>query len=211
MYHKGVIESYPLQTYASALLFSPIGSTVRRLFRHEEPNGIAVRPAVSSGWSACLQTLEGHSDYVISVAFSHDSSELASVSDDSIVKVWDASSGACLRTLNIGKSLHSLSFDPTSSFLRTEIGLIAIHIPGTSSKRAVVDTTCPQYAGTSLSSDGLWIKHDDRHVLWIPSDYRPACSTICGNRVSIGVGIGRVQTCSVNLDIPKCVLSEVYT
>jgi WD40 repeat protein len=367
MYHKGVIKSYPLQTYASALLFSPTGSVTRRLFQHEEPKGITVQPAMSDSWSACLQTLEGHSKGVTSVAFSHDSSKLASASDDRTVKVWDASSGACLQTLeghsswvssvafshdssklasasddntvkvwdassgvcletleghsgairsvafshdsgklasasydrtvkvwdassgaclqtleghsgavrsvtfshdsgklasasddrtvkvwdassgaclqtleghssyvssiafshdssklasasddntvkvwdvssraclqtlNIGKILYSLSFDPTSSFLCTEIGPIAIHIPGTSSERAVGDTRRTQYAGTSLSSDGLWIKHDDRCLLWIPSEYRAVRFAVCGNRVGMGVGTGRVWTCSVDL------------
>ncbi|KAF1934132.1 HET-domain-containing protein [Didymella exigua CBS 183.55] len=78
MYHKGAIEGFPLQTYASALLFSPTGSLIRQLFQREEPEGFCVRPALSNGWSACLQTLEGHSDYVSSVAFSHDSTRLAS-------------------------------------------------------------------------------------------------------------------------------------
>src|SRR5690349_13704546 len=87
MYHKGAIESYPLQTYASALLFSPTGSLVRQLFQHEEPEGITIKPGMSSGWSACLQTLEGHSDCVTSVAFSHDSAQLASASYDTTVKI----------------------------------------------------------------------------------------------------------------------------
>ena len=77
MYHKGVIESCPVQTYASALLFSPTESLTRRLFQHEEPKGIAVRPAMSASWRACLQTLGSHSNIVTSVAFSHDSSKLA--------------------------------------------------------------------------------------------------------------------------------------
>ena len=47
----------------------------------------------------CLQTLEGHSDLVCSVAFSHDSIRLASASDDTKVKIWDTSSGKCLQTL----------------------------------------------------------------------------------------------------------------
>ncbi|KAF3049143.1 hypothetical protein E8E11_004726 [Didymella keratinophila] len=103
LYCKGVIESYPLQT---------------QLFQHEEPNGIAVRPAVSSGWSACLQTLEGHSKWVSSVAFSHNSSKLASVSEDKTVKVWDASSGTCLQTLE-GHSgrVSSVAFSHDSSKL----------------------------------------------------------------------------------------------
>jgi WD40 repeat protein len=99
MYHKEVIKSYPLQMYASALLFSPTGSVTRRLFQHEELEGITVQPAMSDNWSACLQTLEGHGSCVNSVVFSHDSSKLASASHDKTVKVWDASSGACLQTL----------------------------------------------------------------------------------------------------------------
>ena len=43
MYHKQAIESYPLQTYASALLFSPTGSLVRQLFQHEEQERITIR------------------------------------------------------------------------------------------------------------------------------------------------------------------------
>jgi WD40 repeat protein len=376
MYHKGVIESYPLQMYASALLFSPIGSVIRKLFWHEQPNGITVKPAMSDGWSACLQTLEGHSrsvtsvafshdssklasasfdktvkvwdassgaclqtlkghsDYVISVAFSHDSSKLASASrdstvkvwdassgaclqtleghssfvssvafshdssnlasaswdstvkmwdvssgaclqtlkghssrissaafshdssklasaswdstvkmwdvssgaclqtleghssyvrsvafshdssklasasDDKTVKVWDASSGACLQTLNIGSALCSLSFDPTDSVLRSEIGSIAIHGLETSSETAVVEHALPQYLGTSLSSDSIWIRYGGRNLLWIPSEYRSLCSAVCGNRVGIGVGSDRVWICSVDPDTLTCMLSK---
>jgi hypothetical protein len=61
MYHKGAIEGYPLQAYASVLLFSPTGSLIRRLFQHEEPKDVTIRPDLSDSWSACLQTLEGHS------------------------------------------------------------------------------------------------------------------------------------------------------
>jgi WD40 repeat protein len=152
----------------------------------------------------CLQTFEGHRDFVSSVVFSHDLTKLASASNDKTVKVWDASSGACLQTLNIGKTLYSLFFDSNSSFLRTEIGLIAIHGLGTSSETAVVEPARPQYLGISLSSDGIWIMHDGKNVLWIPPEYRPSCSTVSGNTVSMGVGSGRVWTCSVHPDISVC-------
>ena len=199
-------------------MFSLTESLIRKLFQHKELEGIAVKPAMSGGWSACLQTLEGHnhavtfvtyshdsrklasassdetvklwdassgaclqtykghssfvksvafshdstklasashdstvklwdvssdkclqtytgySDTVTSVAFSHDSTKLASASHDSTVKLWDASSGACLQTLNIGRTLHSLSFDPTDSCLHTEIGTVVISIPKTLSE-----------------------------------------------------------------------------
>src|SRR5690348_10562682 len=92
MYHKGAIESSLLQAYASALLFSPTRSLVRKLFQQEEPEWIIVKPTMGNSWSACLQTLEGHSSLVSSVAFSHDSTRLASASRDRTVKIWNASS-----------------------------------------------------------------------------------------------------------------------
>ncbi|KAF2626151.1 hypothetical protein BU25DRAFT_492296 [Macroventuria anomochaeta] len=312
MYHKGAIESYPLQTYASALLFSPPGSLIRRLFQHEEPKGISIWPATSDGWSACLQTLEGHSSTVTSVAFSHDSAQLASASLDKTVKIWDASSGACLQTLEghgnrvtsvafshdsaqlasasgaclqtleghsnwvtsiafshdsaqlasasldktvkiwdassgaclqtleghsstvtsvafshdsaqlasasydktvkiwdassgaclqtlyIGRALDDLSFDPTGSRLYTDIGTIVIHSSEVSGTIDTEELGRPLYQGTSLSADDIWIKHADNNMLWVPSEYRPSCSSVSGLTVAMGVGSGRVWSCRID-------------
>jgi len=71
MYHKQAIEISPFQAYASALIFSPTGSLIRHHFKKEEPKWITIKPTIGDKWSACLQTLEGHSDRVSSVAFSH--------------------------------------------------------------------------------------------------------------------------------------------
>ena len=45
------------------------------------------------------RTLEGHSDFVRSVALSSDGTRIVSGSKDKTVRVWDAQSGKCLRTL----------------------------------------------------------------------------------------------------------------
>ena len=91
MSHKKPIEESPLQAYTSALIFSPSRSLIRGLFEHEEPKWITIQPPMREKWSACLQTLEGHSKWVGSVAFSHNSTRLASASGDGTVKI-------CLRT-----------------------------------------------------------------------------------------------------------------
>ncbi|CAM1503379.1 Fc.00g081550.m01.CDS01 [Cosmosporella sp. VM-42] len=109
--HKRAIEIAPLQVYASALVFSPTSSQVRKLFMEEQPDWIILKPHMEPDWNACLQTLEGHSDWVNSVAFSADGQRLASGSDDHTIKVWDAATGACLQTLEgHSSSVNSVAF-----------------------------------------------------------------------------------------------------
>ncbi|KAF2820928.1 HET-domain-containing protein [Ophiobolus disseminans] len=152
MYHRGAIESYPLQTYASALVFIPTDSMIRRLFHHEEPEEITIRPAMNDKWSACLQTLEGHSDYVNSVAFSHDSTRLASASSDSTIKIWDASSGACLQTL------EGYSGDVSSAELASILML-------QHSDKILIKPYQPVRQRVSISSDNIWVSDDTQYQL----------------------------------------------
>ena len=56
-----------------------------------------MKPKIQADWSAALQTLEGHSDWVNSVSFSPDGKLIVSSSDDGMVQLWDAVTGAAYR------------------------------------------------------------------------------------------------------------------
>ena len=101
---------FPSQTSHSS---QQTQNTVRSSGKHQP-----MKLDMQEKWSLCLQTLEGHSNSVFSVAFSPDSTRLASGSRDDTVKIWDASSGACLQTLE-GHSdwVNSVAFSPESTRL----------------------------------------------------------------------------------------------
>ncbi len=60
-----------------------------------------------------LKTLEVHSDWVNSVAFSPDSTKIISGSYDKTIKIWDANTGQCLKTLEgHSRYVSSVAYSP---------------------------------------------------------------------------------------------------
>jgi WD40 repeat protein len=123
LYNRSVIEQAPLQLYCSALLFAPEKSIIREIFEKCIPTWIERKPRMQAHWSAALQTLEGHSEAVSSVAFSPEGNILPTlrVSDYWVIEgeanilwlppdyrsmceaIWD-------QTVILGHSLGRLSF-----------------------------------------------------------------------------------------------------
>ena len=135
---------------------------------------------------APLQTLEGHTDWVSSVAFSRDGRRLASASSDQTVRVWDGETGALLQKLKINTTLRELSFNPQDSYLVTDIGSIILDLSSSHS------TQEPNWSRYSIRSDRFWITWNGRNVLWVPPEYRSLTSTVRETSIAIGCKTGRV-------------------
>ena len=114
---------------------------------------------------AALQTLEGHSDAVWSVAYSPNSKQVMSGSDDKTVRLWDTVMGAALQTLK-GHSgrFWSVSFSPDGKAVNTLL----------------------------VSKD--WIAEGGTNILWLPPNYRPpTCIAVWKRIVVLGHSSGRIS------------------
>jgi WD40 repeat protein len=139
--HASTIAHAPLQTYVSALLFTPAPNVIRELFAAEAP-----------GWVTLSQpevTDDNHSGPVRAVVFSPtdgNSKFVASASGDNTLKIWDAQSRKCTQTLRGHTDMiWSPTFSHDSSMLcsASEDGTVRIWdvdaVGGTDAAKAILD------------------------------------------------------------------------
>ncbi|OJJ68072.1 hypothetical protein ASPBRDRAFT_47014 [Aspergillus brasiliensis CBS 101740] len=113
-----IVDTAPLQLYSSGLIFAPHKALIRETFERELPAWLSRGPKVEEYWDPDMQTLEGHCDWVSSVAFSGDGQLLVSGSGDETVKLWDAATGALKHTLEgHSDSVSSVAFSGDGQLL----------------------------------------------------------------------------------------------
>ncbi|KFY86462.1 hypothetical protein V500_07608 [Pseudogymnoascus sp. VKM F-4518 (FW-2643)] len=268
--NRWIIEMAALQLYSSAIVFAPKTSIVRSIFKNQIPKWIGRLPKVPLTWSLELQKLEGHSDGVRDVAFSHDGQLLASASYDKTVRIWNPATGAELQKLEShsgwvravafshnGQLLASASDDRTIRLWNPATGAELQKLEGHSGEVTAVafshdgqllasashdetvrlwnvatgaelqkfqlnilvftlsfsmDSQCletnrgrlllypsltsqcplePKVTG-NIFLNGHWITRNSQNLLWLPYDYRIACSVAQGNVLAIGQSSGQV-------------------
>ncbi|KAL8647238.1 MAG: hypothetical protein Q9226_006515 [Calogaya cf. arnoldii] len=99
--NRGIIEKAPLQTYASALVFSPKESIVRRNYLDQLPTWLMRSPTVDDRWGNRVQSLElsFHSAERPMVAFSSDGKYIASNLFGGEIDILITATGALHNTL----------------------------------------------------------------------------------------------------------------
>ena len=109
-------NQYRLRHQASAAAAAPAAPSV---WPKERGNREEYRDECLFVIGKSHKTLQGHTKVVTSVAFSPDGRTLATGSDDTTAKLWDAQTGALIATLEHTTWVNSVAFSPDGSTLAT--------------------------------------------------------------------------------------------
>jgi WD40 repeat protein len=159
--------------WVEAVAFSPDGKLVASGSRDK-----TVRLWDATTGAAC-GTFTGHSDPVEAVAFSPDGKLVASGSWDKTVRLWDAVTGAARGTLEVDIVLRTLSFSSCGQYLRTDRGVIHIHLFS-----GAVSLTSKSLGTLFVSND--WVTEEMENIIRIHPDYRATWATVWNGILVLG-------------------------
>jgi WD40 repeat protein len=108
---------------------------------------------------------------------------LASASYDKTVRLWDATTGAWKRTLEINTTIASLLFSEDGRYLKTGRGLLSLN-------SGSPDTHLCQERVIFVNDE--WVTRDGQNLLWLPPDYRTKCLALLNNMLVLGHASGQV-------------------
>ncbi|KAL7821006.1 WD40 repeat-like protein [Trichoderma gracile] len=132
-----IIIDEPRQLYSSVILFAPDESIIKRLFMGSMRIQVFPKPKVESHWNHCMQTLEGHTESVLCVTFSHDSLRVASASEDHSVRLWSIETGETVILKGHSRPVYAVVFSHDSLHVASGAGDSTVRVWRTESGKCI--------------------------------------------------------------------------
>ncbi|CAF3468062.1 unnamed protein product, partial [Fusarium graminearum] len=146
----------------------------------------------------CERVLEGHSSWVNSVVFSHDSKKVASDSFDKTIRIWDVETGECGDVISLHGYAGVLSFTLDGRGIVTDCGTFPLTC-GSQSRPGSAMPWQSSHAPMLACTDSTWVTAAGKDFLWLPPECRNGEVAVLGTTVAIGCRSGRVLVLGISM------------
>jgi hypothetical protein len=129
----------------------------------------------------------------VAVAFSHDSSILASLPCNGTVRLWNPNPGQQVQDLEKVPVTRTVSRSVDNNPIHIKHGAFTVEDRSIPDNGHIPRTPCEYPTNDTIMMNDSWVQQGLHNLLWLPHEYREGCTAVHGDILAIDRYSGQIS------------------